>query len=224
NAELLKPFQKRIGVKSGRIFLSRKFYLRWSLPLRKAVLRMALQKVDPSLKLSSRLIAQIDKAIENSTSVELPGFLILKPDARTDRIEFSIKPERTGYVEVDVPHEGIFSYPAAQAKLKFSVRDNNRFSTDRSAAYLDAAKVAFPLHIRNWKRGDSFQPLGMKGHKKLSDFWIDRKVPRHERKRIPLIFQEEDLVWVAGYEIDHNYRVTENTKKVLCIKLLKSNV
>ena len=59
----------------------------------------------------------------------------------------------------------------------------------------------------------------MSGHKKLSDFFIDRKVPRSERKRIPLVVKDDAIVWVAGYQIDNDFRVTETTDKVLRIEL-----
>ena len=54
-------------------------------------------------------------------------------------------------------------------------------------AYLDADKVAEKLQIRTWQTGDSFQPLGMKGQStKLSDFWVDRKVPRRKKQKRPM--------------------------------------
>ena len=64
----------------------------------------------------------------------------------------------------------------------------------------------------------------MRGRKKLSDFWIDHKIPRHQRKRIPLVFKNEELIWVGGYRIDDRYKITESTKKVLRIELKGEHV
>ena len=49
-------------------------------------------------------------------------------------------------------------------------------------AFLDAEKVRFPLAVRNVRPGDRFVPLGMKGHKKLKDFFVDLKVPLSRKK------------------------------------------
>ena len=113
---------------------------------------------------------------------------------------------------------GIYPYPPANTSLKFSVVENEELSFSRHIAFLDAEKAAFPLTIRNWKKGDSFHPLGMKGTKKLSDFWIDRKVARTKRKRIPLIFKDDHLVCISGFEIDEDFKVTPKTRRVLKIE------
>ena len=47
---------------------------------------------------------------------------------------------------------------------------------DSNIAWLDADKVKSPVAIRKWHKGDSFFPFGMKGKKKLSDFFIDLKL------------------------------------------------
>ena len=62
----------------------------------------------------------------------------------------------------------------------------------------------------------------MEGHKKISDLLTDRKVPKTERKKIPLVFKNDDLIWVGGYQIHQEYRVTDKTRKVLKIELVKS--
>jgi tRNA(Ile)-lysidine synthase len=86
-------------------------------------------------------------------------------------------------------------------------------------AYLDEGKVIMPLTIRNARPGDRFQPLGMKGEKKVKDFFIDEKVPLKERKRVPLLLFDGVLGWVGGMRIDHRLRVTGGTKKVLRIEI-----
>lgn len=86
-------------------------------------------------------------------------------------------------------------------------------------AYLDEGEVLMPLTIRNAKPGDRFQPLGMKGEKKIKDFFIDEKVPLKERKRIPMLFFGDLLGWVGGMRINHRLRVTKGTRKILRIEI-----
>ena len=86
-------------------------------------------------------------------------------------------------------------------------------------AYLDCEKVKMPLTIRNARPGDRFQPLGMKGEKKIKDFFIDKKVPLVERKRIPILLFGDVVGWVGGMRISHRLRVTGGTRKILKIEI-----
>lgn len=97
--------------------------------------------------------------------------------------------------------------------------DTKNWSNDKYSASLDADLVAFPLTIRNWVDGDAFQPLGMKGKKKLSDFMIDEKIPVNLKSRVLLFESQGDIIWVAGHRIDDRYKITPNTKRVLIIKM-----
>ena len=63
-----------------------------------------------------------------------------------------------------------------------------------------------PLCLRAWRPGDRFQPLGLPGAKKLQDFFVDAKVPRQERGRIPLLIAGEGIAWVVGYRIAEAFR------------------
>lgn len=86
-------------------------------------------------------------------------------------------------------------------------------------ARLDADRVAFPVVVRNSRPGDRFVPLGMKGHKKLQDFFVDHKVPLDQRAATPLLLSGNEIVWVCGYRIDDRFKITSSTKKVLEITL-----
>lgn len=86
-------------------------------------------------------------------------------------------------------------------------------------ACLDGEKALLPLTIRNARPGDSFQPLGMKGEKKVKDFFIDEKVPMAERKRVPLLFFGDVLGWVGGMRINHRLRVTGSTREILRVEI-----
>lgn len=84
---------------------------------------------------------------------------------------------------------------------------------------LDAEAVGTGVYVRTWRAGDRFQPLGMSGTKKLQDFFVDVKVPRARRGRIPLLCTADDrIAWVLGYRIAHPFRVTEHTRQVLCVR------
>jgi tRNA(Ile)-lysidine synthase len=78
-----------------------------------------------------------------------------------------------------------------------------------------------PLAVRNRRPGDRFRPVGLGGRqKKLQDFFVDRKVARGTRDAVPLVVDDTDrIVWVAGYGIDAEFRVTDPTQAVLILRL-----
>lgn len=87
-------------------------------------------------------------------------------------------------------------------------------------AYLDAAAVGTELLVRPWRGGDRFTPLGMRGTKKLHDFFVDEKVPRWQRSRTPLVADAGDrILWVVGHRIAEAGRVTTHTKRVVRLRV-----
>ena len=89
--------------------------------------------------------------------------------------------------------------------------------TDASpeTAYLDGDKLHFPMILRNFEPGDRFVPLGMPGHRKVKDFFIDLKVPSKERSSTPILFHEQRTVWICGLRIDDRFKITPETKMIL---------
>lgn len=76
------------------------------------------------------------------------------------------------------------------------------------------------LAVRNRRPGDRFRPVGLDGQKKLQDYFVDRKVARAERDRVPLVVDQTDrIVWVAGFGIDEAFRVTDPAQEVIILKL-----
>ena len=83
------------------------------------------------------------------------------------------------------------------------------------------ALPAAPLLVRSWRFGDRYRPLGLGGRsRKLQDLFVDRKVPRGERTRIPLVLDADGrVVWVVGFGIGHDFRVREGRESVLFLKV-----
>jgi tRNA(Ile)-lysidine synthase len=91
-------------------------------------------------------------------------------------------------------------------------------------ALLQADALPRPLAVRYRRPGDRLRPLGAPGSRKLQDWFVDRKVPRRTRDRVPLVVDARDrIVWVAGFTIAHEYRVTAPAEGVVVLELNKGN-
>ncbi len=105
-----------------------------------------------------------------------------------------------------------------QSNLKIKVSQPSSFNNieklSKKEALLDKDKLQFPLIIRKWQEGDKFQPLGMKGHKKLSDYFIDEKFTLLQKENTFVLLSDNQIVWVIGHRIDERYKVTEQTKNL----------
>lgn len=85
----------------------------------------------------------------------------------------------------------------------------------RTAEYIDFEKIKEPVYIRTWQKGDRFRPLGMAEEKKLQDFFVDQKVPRGKRGRVPLLLSGKDIIWVCGLRLSDAVKISAGTKRTL---------
>lgn len=91
----------------------------------------------------------------------------------------------------------------------------------QETAYLASKKLVFPLLLRPWKAGDVFQPFGMKGHKKISDFLKDKKLSLIEKENTWVLLSNNTIIWVVGQRIHDAYKIEGDTKHILKIELVK---
>lgn len=97
------------------------------------------------------------------------------------------------------------------------IDDIRVYDVPEQVALLDADLLHYPLRLRRWREGDSFVPFGMEGHKKVSDYLIDRKVSLPEKGRQFVLLSGDEIVWLVGRRIDDRYRLTDRTENVLRI-------
>ena len=93
---------------------------------------------------------------------------------------------------------------------------------DPFQVWLDARVISDALELRVRQDGDRFEPLGMDGHEmKISDFFINVKLPQRARDRWPLLCMGEKVIWVPGYRPAHSFRLTESTRQALYFSLTR---
>ncbi len=140
------------------------------------------------------------------------GALSLAPSTKKARItRFSSDSERLSYYD-----------DALRLPRLLKMRRNNKVLPDKSGRHLYYGRIKVPLLLRNREEGDRFQPLGMRGSKKLKDFYIDEKIPLKERERAPLLLSGKEIIWVVGHRISDKAKVTNKTKKILMVEVKRS--
>jgi tRNA(Ile)-lysidine synthase len=82
----------------------------------------------------------------------------------------------------------------------------------------DAALLPDDLTVRNFRSGDRFQPLGMAGHKKVKDLFIDKRVPLSIRSVWPLLLMGEEIIWIPAYGRSETAKIGPQTKEFLYVK------
>lgn len=132
-------------------------------------------------------------------------FLILAPlKEKTLHEEFFIEENK----EVNFP-----------IKLTFSKVDSV-IETSNKTIFTDASKLHFPLILRHWNEGDSFQPFGMDGKsKKVSKFFKDEKLSLTEKEKTWLLCSGNQIVWIVGLRADERFKVSGTTTKIIKIAL-----
>lgn len=86
-------------------------------------------------------------------------------------------------------------------------------------AWLDAAAVRPPLHVRGRRPGDRYRPRGLDGSAKVQDLMVDRKIPRRLRDSVPVVADASGIVWIPGFRVDDRIRITERTRTALRIEI-----
>lgn len=99
------------------------------------------------------------------------------------------------------------------------------FPNDPNCVFLQLEKEAFPLKLRHWRAGDTFQPLGMGGrHQKLQDFFSNQKVTRFDKSRIWIVETKQgEICWIVGYRIDERFKLQSDGNPFIALTFLSDN-
>ena len=140
-----------------------------------------------------------------------------------DREYLLISPYRANqdkvfYIEEDCSK---MKYPVPMTFEKIERTHDFRFSTHPQVVDLDMDKLIFPLILRHWNEGEYFQPLGMTGLKKLSNFFIDEKYSIPDKENTWILASGNQLVWIVGKRLDDRYKITAESKRIIRIRLSK---
>lgn len=133
-------------------------------------------------------------------------FLILRPIS-------SIDAEEEYFINKD---QKVVNFPI---KLFFCNKKYNS-NSDNSVIFVDAEKLEYPLVLRRYKKGDVFEPFGMKGKsKKVSKLFKDEKLTLFQKENTWILCSENKIVWVVGIRQDERFKIENTTKNSLQIAI-----
>jgi tRNA(Ile)-lysidine synthase len=148
-----------------------------------------------------------------NSKIDLPGLVVAEKNYNRLTVTRRHQMLKEFFYEISGP--GIHPLPLLNHRMEVGFLSSDatpQFSPDPAKAILDRNLVSLPLFIRPRKAGDRFRPLGLGGTKKVKDFFIDHKVPRNRRSQIPILCNEDQILWIVGYRLDDRVKVTSSTK------------
>ncbi len=216
----LKELEKKW--KSREESLELKWLLELPVSLRKRVLLGACRKISPGKSFYFEHLDLLDALLrigQTGSRLDLPGvtvekgyrklyfFAAKKSEPEEDYCYYMPIPGK-----VTVPEAGVIITAERVEKARWEQLDKNKI-------IVDGDKLGQKLMVRSRRPGDRFWPFGSPGQKKLKDFFIDSKIDRWKRRKIPLLVSTEgSIVWVIGCRVSEKYRVEAETKNLVEIK------
>ncbi len=210
----------------GELVLDRKRILQERRALRGFILREAIRRLRGGLRdLEFQHLRALEELItreEPHAELHLPGGVRFR--RRGERLIFMLGAEtETPPEPFEFPlHLGENLFPEIgwrfhleEAELEEGERPE--FSADPLQEVIDRDRIEGQLILRSPRPGDRLRPLGMAGTKKLQDLFVDEKVPREERARVPLVCDQRGIIWVVGLRLSEDYKVTLETRRALVI-------
>lgn len=144
------------------------------------------------------------------------GFRLVKDREYLLISPYSSTQNKVFYIEEDCAK---MSIPVNLTIEKMERTHDFRFSTHPQVVDLDMDKLVYPLILRHWSEGEYFQPLGMTGLKKLSDFFIDEKYSIPDKENAWILASGNQLVWIVGKRLDDRFKITAKTRRIVRIRL-----
>lgn len=211
------------SLRDGELVGKLAYYSELSEAMKYGLLRLAIEKLKGDLKrISLNHIVSINELLDSrepSGELYLPGAMVvakghglfLLTKKALFRCSFSYSVDSTG----------LHKFPHAEFEIQFE--KVNSLKSDKNLACLNSGSVEFPIEVRNFNKGDSFMPYGMNEFKKLKNYFIDEKIPRFLRYKIPIFLCNGEIMWIGGMRVDERFKVRDKRKKVLTIRLIKPN-
>jgi tRNA(Ile)-lysidine synthase len=220
--EKLADGQARQALRSrnGRALLDAQVLSSLPPALARRVVRIFLNRAKGDLRRIAFRDIESVRSLAERKEIHLPGRLVL----RREKDQVFLAPALRPRVCYEYVWKGKKNLAVQELKLQFSgteitgwKKGDLQFDDDRRA-YLDAAKLRFPLFVRSRRDGDRYQPFGAPGRKKLKEIMRARGIPASERDRQPVFLSGDCIIWVLGLPVAEEFKISSRTTKIFLIE------
>jgi tRNA(Ile)-lysidine synthase len=226
-----------LKVSEGAVHIQREQFGEMPLALQRSLIRRIIKKLKPDIR--NLGFEHVEQAVRFLTDEPHPNKLPLLAGLEIlnlstseavlleERylITFPEYPQLTTQTmqKLFVPHlmelQSGWVLKTEQMELTTQSRAELLQSLDAMTAALDLRSVEGELHVRSINPGDRIQPLGMAGSIKVSDLFINNKIPQPVREHWPLVVDKEKVVWVVGLRIHNRCRITTSTEEIILVQV-----
>ncbi len=222
---------------SSFIALDEQVLRAYSIPMRRHLLRRGVEELfgrprDLPFRTLQRAALWVDAA---SSYLSLSRDLVLRRQAGQIYLLFPEASLLSAWPQIPVDRE-FFPVPlngtirlgsgwelSTQMLSSFELAwKNAQQNTNPYQAWMDISGIPGPLILRPPRKGERFAPLGMHGHRvKLSDLFVNRKIPAVVRARWPILSAGEEILWVVGLRLAERIRLHPQSREILYISLYR---
>jgi len=208
------------------ITLNREGFQRIHTAIKRRVVRLAWERLTGKQGLSFERIDQVLKHIDSiePKSIEMPFAVecIIAYSKLEFRIKQKTKIQKRHVQKLNIPGRTL----VGEGVIIASIYDRKDFYINpielpKNEAVLDYNRTGKRLFVRTREAGDVFKPFGMNNYIKLKKFFIDQKIPKARRDEILLICNENEIVWICGFRIGEDFKITRDTEEVLHLRFIR---
>lgn len=212
-----------ISFEEGRISLLASEVRKLFTPLARRFVRLVLREIRGDLaNVGLKHVDEFLSILRSSDSFryEFPGGVFAERSGNTLTFLSQRPPDEPIPYRYEVSMPGIASVPEAEVVVRAETHEG-WLDPVRPPGSMDAVfdldSIVGTLVVRSWQAGDRIRPLGMRGSKKLQDVFVDQRIPRIARCRIPVVADDVKVIWVPGIAVSDESRVTEATTRFLLL-------
>jgi tRNA(Ile)-lysidine synthase len=179
--------------------------------------RTLLHEVLLPFQFTTKTIDEISRALDTESGAVFYSESSRLIKDRQKLIVLPLKQDETPKYYLDEETSGL----TEPLKLSFRNIESEGFTipTDKKIAAIDKEKISYPLILRRWQKGDYFQPLGMNGIKKVSDYFVDNKFSISEKENTWILASGDQIIWIIGHRLDDRFKITPKTQEILVVEV-----
>lgn len=193
--------------------------------IQRQLVRSDIQSLKGDLKDVS--LEQIDRVLDSLRTGD--DFKITLPTGRiyairqAERFKIEMEPleEAIAQFDIQLTVPGITLIPEISCTIEAQIIEKPATSKlPSNEAMIDTDSIRGILRVRSIEPGDRIAPFGMAGSKKLQDIFVDKKIPRRQRIKTPIIVDDEKILWAAGVASSETGKTTPHTRQSVHLKII----